>query len=80
MLFNEKRKTSATAPGVMEPHNEQHRFPLQIESHRVRRRRFSHPYLQLAISIVLAAAAQIFLEIGVDVRLGAPGYGVLASL
>jgi drug/metabolite transporter (DMT)-like permease len=62
----------------MEPQNEQHGFPLQIESHRVRRR-FLHPYLQLAISIVLTAAAQIFLKIGVDIRLGEPGYGFLGS-
>jgi len=63
----------------MEPQNEQHRFPLQNESHGTRRRRFLHPYLQLSISIVLTAAA-IFLKIGVDIRLGAPGYGFLVSL
>ena len=44
------------------------------------RRRFLHPYLQLSISIVLTAAAQIFLKIGVDIRLGTPGYGFLVSL
>ena len=64
---------------VMEPQNEQHGFPLQNESHGVRPRRFLHPYLQLSISIVLTAAAQIFLKIGVDIRLGTPGYGFLVS-
>jgi hypothetical protein len=62
----------------MEPQNEQHGFPLEIESHGVRR--FLGPYLQLSISIVLTAAAQIFLKIGVDIRVGAPGYGFLFSL
>jgi drug/metabolite transporter (DMT)-like permease len=61
----------------MEPQNEQPGFPLQIESHGVQRPRFLHPYLQLSISIVLTAAAQIVLKIGVDIRLGAPGYGFL---
>ena len=65
---------------VMEPQNEQHGFPLQNESHGIRRPRFLHPYLQLAISIVLTAAAQIFLKIGVDIRLDTPGYGFLVSL
>ena len=65
---------------VMEPQNEQHGSPLQNESHGIRPRRFLHPYLQLSISIVLTAAAQIFLKIGVDIRLGAPGYGFLFSL
>ena len=64
----------------MEPQNEQHGFPLQNESHGIRRRRFLHPYLQLSISIVLTAAAQIFLKIGVDIRLGASGYGFVFSL
>jgi hypothetical protein len=65
---------------VMEPQKEQHGFQLQNESHGVRRPRFLHPYLQLSISIVLTAAAQIFLKIGVDIRLGAPGYGFLVCL
>ena len=39
-----------------------------------------HPYLQLCISIVLTAAAQILLKIGVDVQVGAPLYGFLVSL
>ena len=64
----------------MEPQNEQHGFPLQNEFHGIRSRRFLHPYLQLSISIVLTAVAQIFLKIGVDIRLGAPGYGFLFSL
>ena len=64
----------------MEPQNEQHGFPLQIESHGVRRQRFLQPYLQLSISIFLTAAAQILLKIGVDNQPGAPGYGVLVSL
>ena len=64
----------------MESQNEQHGFRLQNESHGIRRRRFLHPYLQLSISIVLAAAAQIFLKIGVDIRLGTSGYGFLVSL
>jgi drug/metabolite transporter (DMT)-like permease len=65
---------------VMEPQNEQHGFPLQNEANGIRRRRFLHPYLQLSISIVLTAAAQIFLKIGLDIRLGAPLYGFLVSL
>jgi drug/metabolite transporter (DMT)-like permease len=65
---------------VMESQNEQHGFLLQNESHGIRRRRFLHPYLQLSISIVLTAAAQIFLKIGLDIRLGAPLYGFLVSL
>jgi drug/metabolite transporter (DMT)-like permease len=64
----------------MEPQNEQHGFPLQNEANGIRRRRFLHPYLQLSISIVLTAAAQIVLKIGVDIRLGAPLYGFLVSL
>jgi drug/metabolite transporter (DMT)-like permease len=64
----------------MEPQNEQHGFPLQIESHGVRRRRFLQAYLQLSISIVLTAAAQILLKIGVDNQPGAPGLGCLVSL
>jgi drug/metabolite transporter (DMT)-like permease len=64
---------------VMEPQNEQHGFPLQNESHGIRRRRSLHPYLQLSISIVLTAAAQIFLKIGVDIRLGASLYGFRVS-
>ena len=64
----------------MESQNEQHGFRIQNESHGIRRRRFLRPYLQLSISIVLAAAAQIFLKIGVDIRLGTPGYGFLVSL
>jgi uncharacterized membrane protein len=65
---------------VMEPQNEYHGFPLKNEPHGTRPGRFFHPYLQLSISIVLTAAAQIFLKIGVDSRLGTPGYGFLASL
>ena len=65
---------------LMEPLNEQHGFPLQNESHGIRRRRFLHPYLQLSISIVLTASAQIFFKIGVDSRLGTPGYGFPVSL
>jgi hypothetical protein len=57
----------------MEPQNEQHGFPLQNGSHGIRRRKFLDPYLQLSISIVLTAAAQIVLKIGVDIRLGTPG-------
>ena len=64
----------------MEPQNEQHGLPLQNESHGIRRRRFLHPYLQLSISIVLTAAAQMFLKVGVDMQLGTPGYGILVSL
>jgi drug/metabolite transporter (DMT)-like permease len=64
----------------MEPQNEYHGFPLQNESHATRRGRFFHPYFQLSMSIVLTAAAQIFLKIGVDNRLGSPGYGFLVSL
>ena len=63
----------------MEPLNEQHGFPLQNESHGIRRR-FLHPYLQLSISIVLTASAQIFFKIGVDSRLGTPWYGFPVSL
>jgi drug/metabolite transporter (DMT)-like permease len=66
---------------VMKPQNELHGFPLQNESNGIQRQwRFFHPYLQLSISIVLTAAAQIFLKIGVDIQLGAPRYGFLVSL
>ena len=65
---------------LMEPLNEQHGFPLQNESHGIRRRRFLHPYLQLSISIVLTASAQIFFKIGVDSRLGTPWYGFPVSI
>jgi drug/metabolite transporter (DMT)-like permease len=65
----------------MKPQNELPEFPLQNESHGIQQQwRFLHPYLQLSISIVLTAAAQIFLKVGVDVQLGAPMYGFLVSL
>ena len=65
----------------MKPQYELHGFPLQNESNGIQRQwRFFHPYLQLSISIVLTAAAQIFLKIGVDIRFDTPGYGFLVSL
>jgi drug/metabolite transporter (DMT)-like permease len=39
-----------------------------------RKPRFSHPYLQLCISIILTAASQIFLKIGVDTQFVSPWY------
>lgn len=41
-----------------------------------RKSRFFHPYLQLLISIILAAASQIFLKIGVDTQFVSPWYTV----
>jgi drug/metabolite transporter (DMT)-like permease len=41
-----------------------------------RKSRFFHPYLQLVISIILAAASQIFLKIGVDTQFVSPWYTV----
>jgi len=38
--------------------------------------RFLHPHLQLLISIVLTAAAQVFLKLGVDSQLDAPWYAL----
>jgi drug/metabolite transporter (DMT)-like permease len=64
----------------MEPQNKQHGFSMQNDPRGMRRRRFLHPYLQLSISIVLTAAAQIFFKIGVDSRLGTHGFGFLVSL
>ena len=65
----------------MEPQNEQHGFPLQNEFHGIQQQwRIFHPYLQLSTSIILTAAAQIFLKIGVDIHLGAPSSESLASL
>jgi hypothetical protein len=39
-----------------------------------RKSRFFHPYLQLLISIILTAASQIFLKIGVDTQLSAKSH------
>jgi len=56
-------------------------FPIQNEPDDIgQKRRLLHPYLQLSVSIVLTAAAQILLKIGVDTQLGAPMYGLLVSL
>jgi len=41
-----------------------------------RKSRFFHPYLQLLISIMLTAASQIFLKIGVDTQFVSPWYTV----
>jgi drug/metabolite transporter (DMT)-like permease len=41
-----------------------------------RKSRFLHPYLQLFISVVLTAAAQIFLKMGVGSQIDAPWYGL----
>jgi drug/metabolite transporter (DMT)-like permease len=41
-----------------------------------RKSRFFHPYLQLLISIILTAASQIFLKIGVDTQFVLPWYTV----
>jgi drug/metabolite transporter (DMT)-like permease len=41
-----------------------------------RKSRFLHPYLQLFISVVLTAAAQVFLKMGVDSQVDAPWYGL----
>jgi drug/metabolite transporter (DMT)-like permease len=38
--------------------------------------RFLHPYLQLFISVVLTAAAQVFLKLGVDSQFDAPWYAL----
>jgi drug/metabolite transporter (DMT)-like permease len=65
----------------MKSQNEQHGFPFHHQSHRIRRQRwFLHPYVQLSTSIVLTAAAQIFLKMGVDIPLIGPRYGFLVSL
>jgi drug/metabolite transporter (DMT)-like permease len=39
-----------------------------------RESRFSHPYLQLFISVALTAVSQIFLKIGVNTQLVSPWY------
>ena len=41
-----------------------------------RRSRFFHPYLQLLISIILTAASQILLKIGVDTQFVIPWYTI----
>jgi drug/metabolite transporter (DMT)-like permease len=41
-----------------------------------RKSRFWHPYLQLSISVVLTATAQVFLKMGVDTRFDAPWYAL----
>jgi drug/metabolite transporter (DMT)-like permease len=65
---------------TIKPQNEQRGFLLQNKFHGIQRQsRFFHPYLQLSISIVLTAAAQMFLKIGVDMQLGGPNYGFLVS-
>src|SRR5215831_18062800 len=38
--------------------------------------RFLHPYVQLFISLVLTAAAQVFLKMGVDTQFDAPWYAL----
>jgi drug/metabolite transporter (DMT)-like permease len=50
---------------LVEPQNEQHGFPLQNESHGIRRRRLLHRF---------------FFKVGVDSRLGTPWYGFPVSL
>jgi|ERR1700730_5590192 drug/metabolite transporter (DMT)-like permease len=40
------------------------------------RARFFHPYLQLSISVVLTAVAQILLKIGVDTQFVTPWYTI----
>jgi drug/metabolite transporter (DMT)-like permease len=46
------------------------------EARRKRKSPFLHPYLQLFISIILTAASQIFLKIGVDTELVSPWYAI----
>lgn len=46
------------------------------EAGRRRRSRFLHPYLQLSISIILTAASQIFLKIGVGTQFVLPWYAI----
>jgi drug/metabolite transporter (DMT)-like permease len=41
-----------------------------------RKSRFLHPYLQLFISVVLTAVAQVFLKLGVDSQFDAPWYAL----
>jgi hypothetical protein len=67
----------------MKPQNELQEFPLQNESNGIHRQwqfQFLNPYLQLFISIVLTAAAQIFLKIGVDIQPSTSSFGFLVSL
>jgi drug/metabolite transporter (DMT)-like permease len=65
----------------MKSQNEQQGFPLLNEYHSIPRQRwYLHPYVQLSTSIVLTAAAQIFLKIGVDIQLIGPRHGFLVSL
>jgi drug/metabolite transporter (DMT)-like permease len=46
------------------------------EARRKRKSPLLHPYLQLFISIILTAASQIFLKIGVDTQLVPPWYTI----
>jgi hypothetical protein len=45
-----------------------------------RNSRLLHPYLQLFISVVLTAAAQVFLKLGVDSQADAPWYALFLAL
>ena len=65
----------------MKSQKELQEFPLQNESVKWQFQfQFLNPYLQLFISIVLTAAAQIFLKIGVDIQPSASSFGFLVSL
>jgi drug/metabolite transporter (DMT)-like permease len=67
----------------MNRQNDLQEFPLQNESNGIQRQwqfQFLNPYLQLFSSIVLTAAGQIFLKIGVDIQPSASSFGFLVSL
>ena len=46
------------------------------EAGRKRKSPFVHPYLQLYVSIILTAASQLFLKIGVDTQFVSPWYTI----
>jgi drug/metabolite transporter (DMT)-like permease len=51
-------------------------IPAESEEEAGSKRKSLHPYLQLFTSIILTAASQIFLKIGVDVQVVPPWYTV----